>query len=71
MTNNSPCDLLAARFERKAAEGLLDVKFFLQPHKATAEEICGEVERLYAAVDAGKSKALDFGDLRWNDNAMV
>lgn len=69
MTNKTHCDLLAARFERKAATGLKDVKFFLMPHQATADEICGEVERLYEAVDANKPKPLNFGDLRWNEDA--
>jgi hypothetical protein len=67
-TNNSPCDLLAARFEKKAADGLLDVKFLLQANEATAEDICHEVERLYVAMDdQGKFKPLDFGDRNWDE----
>jgi hypothetical protein len=65
MSNGTTCDLLAARFEKKAADGLLDVKFLLQPNEATADEVCQEVERLYDTM--GESRPLDFGDLRWKD----
>ncbi|MDE2013605.1 MAG: hypothetical protein KGJ75_11825 [Alphaproteobacteria bacterium] len=68
--SNTPCDVLAERFEKKAADGLIDVKFFLQSHDGMVldkEEVCAEVNRLYDAVEAGKAKPLDFGDLRWRE----
>ena len=54
---------LAARFEKKAADGLVDVKFFLRnPDEATTELVCGEANRLYDAVDRGEAEVLDFRD---------
>ena len=54
---------LAARFEKKAAEGLMDVKFFVRNHdEAMTESVCREVNRLYAAVDRGEAESLDFKD---------
>ncbi|WP_135212332.1 hypothetical protein [Vitreimonas flagellata] len=64
---DTECQKLAAIFARKRDEdGLLDVKFFFQSlSETTAEEVCAEVNSLYAAVEAGKVKPLDFGDLAW------
>ena len=57
------CQKLAARFETKAAEGLLDVKFFVRnPDEAMTESVCREVNRLYEAVDRGEAEPLDFKD---------
>jgi hypothetical protein len=57
------CKQLAARFEKLAADGLLDVKFYVRnPDEATAEAVCREVNRLYAAVDRGEAEVLDFKD---------
>jgi hypothetical protein len=68
MSNKSPCDVLAERFASKAQSGLKDVKFYLQNREeAGPEEICMEVENLYAAIDAKKFKALDLGDLSWKE----
>lgn len=54
---------LAARFERMAADGLLDVKFFVRnPDEATTESVCGELNRLYEAVERGEEVPLDFRD---------
>lgn len=40
---NSECAKLAARYEDKRAEGLLDVKFFLHTtDKVLSEEVCIE-----------------------------
>lgn len=55
---------LAARFDKKAADGLVDVKFFVRnPDEATTELVCREVNRLYDAVDRGEAEVLDFKDL--------
>lgn len=54
---------LADRFNRMAAAGLLDVKFFVRnPDEAMTESVCREVNRLYEAVDAGEARKLDFFD---------
>lgn len=55
---------LAARYGYMAANnGLVDVKFFLRnAGEATTEQVCREVEALYAALDRGDSEILDFGD---------
>jgi hypothetical protein len=59
------CKKLAARFNEKAAEGLLDVKFFVRnPDEAMAEAVCREVNRLYDAVERGEASPLDFADGR-------
>lgn len=66
--NEVACTTLAGRFEDKRRAGLIDVKFLLRnSQEASAEEVCAEVEAFYCAVDAGKVKNLDFGDLRWNE----
>lgn len=66
MTEINHCDVLAARFAKKAEAGLLDVKFFLQNREeAGAEEVCQEVNALYDAVDNNHAKPLDLGDLSW------
>lgn len=55
---------LAARYENMQAAGLTDVKFFLRNSgEATTEQVCGEVNAMYEALDRGDFKALDFGDL--------
>lgn len=63
------CQSLAALFAAKAqADGLEDVKFFVAAvSEYSAEEICGEVNALYRAVDAGKVQPLKFNDLAWQD----
>jgi hypothetical protein len=61
MSGNTQCDLLANRFQKKAAEGLVDVKFFLRnTQEASAEQICQEVNNLYDAVERGEWVKLDF-----------
>lgn len=63
METNLQCTKLAARFEKMAADGLLDVKFFVRNQdEASAESVCEEVNRLYAAVDRGEEVDLDFRD---------
>ncbi len=53
---------LAARYETMKAAGLVDVKFFLNNSgEATTEQVCREVNAMYAAVDNGALKPLDFG----------
>ena len=68
--SDKSCEQLANRFAEKAAKGLRDVKFYLQnSDDAGTAEVCAEVNRLYAAMDAGKVKPLKFNDLRWIDPA--
>jgi hypothetical protein len=68
MNQLNPCDVLADRFKAKAASGLKDVKFYLQGREESGpEEICMEVESLYAAIDAGEVTPLDLGDLDWKE----
>lgn len=67
---NTQCQELAIRFEQKAARGLRDVKFFLHNiEDVETEEVCHEVNRLYAAMEAGDFERLDFGDLAWKEVA--
>lgn len=62
--SRNECGALADRFRKMAADdGLLDVKFFLSnAAEAATEEVCGEVNALYRAVDEGRVKPLDFKD---------
>ncbi|ESY63131.1 MULTISPECIES: hypothetical protein [Mesorhizobium] len=63
MDSMSECQTLAARFERMAADGLRDVKFFVRnADEATHEDVCQEVNRLYEAVERGDATPLDFKD---------
>ncbi|MEW6598111.1 MAG: hypothetical protein AB1429_11530 [Pseudomonadota bacterium] len=65
---NSECAKLAARYEDKRAEGLLDVKFFLHTtDKVLSEEVCAEVNRLDAAIADGAYVPLVFDDRHRND----
>lgn len=55
--------LLADRFERKTAEGLVDVKFFLKGvTEATTDEVYEDVNGLYEAFERGDCRPLSFGD---------
>lgn len=63
MVSMSERNSLDARYTKMKAEGLVDVKFLLgNPAEATSEEVCREVNAMYAAVDRGDCKSLDFGD---------
>lgn len=63
MTNMSEREMLAARYENMAANGLVDVKFFLgNAGEATTEQVCREVNAMYAALERGECEPLDFGD---------
>lgn len=60
MTN---CLSLAGHFKELASKGLVDVKFYVRNlDEAASDEVCKEVNALYAARVAGKSKPLVFGD---------
>jgi hypothetical protein len=61
MTDTS-CDTLAVRFEKMAADGLLDVKFYVAGRELVTEQVCREVNRLYEALERGESAELDFKD---------
>lgn len=64
--DNGACQELAELFNKKAASGLRDVKFYLQTRDdAEVESVCKEVLDLYRAMDAKAFEPLDFGDLRW------
>jgi hypothetical protein len=55
--------LLADRFERKTAEGLVDVKFFLRGvAEATTDEVYEDVNSLYEAYERGDCRPLTFND---------
>lgn len=63
MANLSERDVLAARYNTMAAAGLVDVKFFLgNAGEATTEQVCEEVNAMYAALEKGDCEPLDFGD---------
>lgn len=63
MNTHNPCNELASRFDRMATEGLVDVKFFLDTSdEASKSVVCGEVNRLFEAVEAGDAYILDFKD---------
>jgi hypothetical protein len=63
MDTHSNCNELAARFEKMAADGLLDVKFSVRnSDEATADAVCKEVLSLYEAVGRGEETDLDFKD---------
>lgn len=54
---------LAKRFDAMAAEGLLDVKFFVRnTDEAGDEAVCKEVNEIFAAVDREEAVELDFRD---------
>lgn len=56
---------LTSRLSQMAADGLLDVKFFVRnPDEAMAETVCREVNRLFDAVDRNEAVRLDFKDGR-------
>ena len=53
--------LLADRFERKTAEGLVDVKFFLRNvAEATTDEVLEDLNGLYEAFERGDCRPLSF-----------
>jgi hypothetical protein len=58
-----------ALYERKVAAGLVDVKFDLTDagKAASLEDVAGEVLAMEAAIQAGKVRPLDFGDLTLTD----
>jgi hypothetical protein len=63
MANLSEREQLATRYAGMAADGLVDVKFFLgNPGEATTEQVCEEVNAMYAALERGDYETLDFGD---------
>ena len=63
MDMHQECNTLAARFDKMAAAGLQDVKFFVRNmDEATTEAVCKEVNALYSAVDRGEEVPLDFRD---------
>jgi hypothetical protein len=60
---NSDCVTLANLYSRKAAAGLVDVKFFVgNLGEAVKDIVCGEVLRLEAAIERGEEYPLDFDD---------
>lgn len=57
MANNPPTakQLLAERFERKTAEGLVDVKFFLsKTTEVTTDEVLEDLNGFYEAFERGE-----------------
>ena len=63
MERESQRDKLAAHFEKMAAQGLVDAKFYLRNlDEAVTEQVCREVNRLYGAIEMGEQVPLDFKD---------
>lgn len=61
--NQSACDAVAALYKKKQANGLVDVKFFVDDtYKATKEAVCKEVLRLEEALEKGEFEPLVFND---------
>ncbi len=61
--SNTDCTELAALYAKKAANGLVDVKFFIgNVGEAVHEIVCGEVLRLEVAIERGDVFPLDFDD---------
>lgn len=52
---------LADLFAKKAAAGLVDVKFYVAG-EVSSEQVCREVNRLYQSVDSEDCAVLDFAD---------
>ena len=68
MAKTDCSEQLAALYERKAAAGLLDAKFFIRRlNEAATDEICRDILNFNEAIEDGKAKPLDFGDLRWKE----
>ena len=60
MARNPETQKLTDRLSKMAADGLLDVKFFVRnPDEATTESVCREVNRLLDAVDRHEAVDLD------------
>lgn len=58
-------ETLVADFQAKKAAGLKDMKFFLgNVTESTVEDVCAEVNRLYAEVAKGNVKTLE----SWGDS---
>ncbi len=54
---------LADRFERKTADGLVDVKFYLKGvAETTTDEVYEDVNGLYEAFERGDCRPLAFND---------
>lgn len=69
--NIDPCNALAERIEAKKGNGLIDIKFYLSKHDDIGVlEVCADLQKFFDAIDAGRIKKLDFGDLklRMKDN---
>jgi hypothetical protein len=58
------CETLKGRFANMASdEGLVDVKFYVRNvQEAVTEQLCQEVQGLYAALEDGGSEPLVFND---------
>lgn len=57
------CDTVVTLYKKKAANGLIDVKFFVDDaYKATREVVCAEVLRLEHAISEGDFEPLVFND---------
>ena len=57
------CDRLADRFKKMAADGLVDVKFFLRDLDGSVlEQVCAEVNAFYDAIERGEAKPIEFKD---------
>lgn len=69
MENLSARDKLAAKYNDMKAAGLVDVKYLLSnTGEATSEQVCGEVNAMYLALERSEYKAFDLGTVTINKN---
>ena len=62
-SGNEQSEKLALRFEKKAKNGLLDVKFYVRNREETSvEQVCTEVNMMYDAIERGELSPIDLGD---------
>jgi hypothetical protein len=69
MENLSARDKLAAKYSNMKAAGLVDVKYLLSnTGEATTEQVCGEVNALYLALERKEYKPFDLGTVTIKKN---
>ncbi len=66
------CEKLARRVESMAAQGLVDVKFFVKDlDGATPQQVCAEINAIYDAVERGNCRPLEFNDSHSGDRKVA
>lgn len=60
---DNACKPLAEQLQKRVAQGLVDIKFFVRDGiGASSGDVCAEVQQLFEAVDTAKSRAFAFDD---------